>query len=91
MLSLKVTRIYLKSYSQLGLLNVRVSEVMNLHRNTISKAKSEETRNFGELLLPLIHRDKMKSKQILLNAYFKTIIDDPDSTKSGTNFLSVVY
>lgn len=71
-------------------MNVRVSEVLDLHRNTIAKAKSEETRMFGELLLPLINRDKMKNKQILLNAYFKTITDNPDSTKSGTIHLYYV-
>jgi hypothetical protein len=65
-------------------MNTRVSDVMNLHRITIARAKSEDTRNFGELLLPLIERDKMKCKQELLNAYFKTIKDDPESTKSGT-------
>lgn len=71
-------------YSRLGLLNTRVSEVMNLNRLTVGRAKSEETRNFGELLMPLISRDKMQGKQVLLLAYFKTIADDPESTKSGT-------
>jgi hypothetical protein len=57
---------------------------MNLNRLTVGRAKSEETRNFGELLMPLISRDKMQGKQVLLLAYFKTIADDPESTKSGT-------
>ena len=71
-------------HSRLGLLNTRVSEVMNLNRLTVGRAKSEEARNFGVLLLPLISRDKMQGKQVLLLAYFKTIADDPESTKSGT-------
>lgn len=71
--------------SLLGLPNTRVSDVMNVHRNTVGKAKNGEgTRDFSELLLPLIHRDKMQQKQPLLVAYFKTIGDDPESTKSGT-------
>ena len=71
-------------YSRLGLPNVRVSEVMNVHRITVAKSKSEETRNFGDLLLPMVKRDKMKRKEALLLAYFKTIRDDPEATKSGT-------
>lgn len=74
---------HLQLYSRLGLINTRVSEVMNLSRQTVGRAKSEETRNFGELLMPLISRDKMSGKQDLLLAYFKTIADDPESTKSG--------
>jgi hypothetical protein len=70
-------------------MNTRVSEVINLHRSTVARAKNEETRNFGELLLPLIERDKMKCKQDLLKAYFKTIRDDPESTKSGTFYYNI--
>lgn len=68
---------------ELGLLTTRVSEVLNLSRHTVGRARSEETRNFGELLLPLIHRDKRKEKQELLNQYFTTIKNAEDSTKSG--------
>lgn len=57
---------------------------MNVHRVTVGKAKNGDTRDFSELLLPLIQRDKMKRKEALLIAFFKTIRDDPESTKSGT-------
>lgn len=59
--------------------------MMNLHRITVGRAKNneDENRSFGALLLPLIHRDRMKEKQELLTAYFQTIISDEDQTKSG--------
>lgn len=61
---------------------------MNLHRNTVGKAKSteDENRSFSSLLLPLITRDRMKDKKQLLESYFLTISSDEDNTKSGTLF-----
>jgi hypothetical protein len=76
-----------------GLLNTRVSEVMNLHRITIGRAKNNEheNRSFNALLLPLITRDKMKDKQKLLQAYFQTIVGNEDNTKSGIFVFSYFY
>lgn len=79
-----IAAVVLILYLRVGLYNVRVSEVMNLNRHTVARAKNdEEVSNFGELLLPLISRDKLQGKQHLLKAFFKTISDDPESTKSG--------
>lgn len=73
---------------RLGLLTTRVSEVLNLSRHTVGRARSEETRNFGELLLPLVHREKRIEKQELLNQFFKTITEAEDNTKSGMSLPS---